>query len=376
MTDGLFAIAHSIEELGGANKCGYELIADSMDKMSLSITKGAVNIKKGLNKIAEAGLMIGQSNYQISRSILDASKTIFSGLNNIADVMERNNRTQEYYMLLKEIENYENYCIEHKIIGKVYETMDLNPIPTLEQYSNDDIHAFVYYVTCSGCSNIEIIKKISTNTGVSPIVLVANALLSFDKKQFIEGQKYYRFPILSNISLSISSDMYSLMGTNDASGMAQALIRFGYEALEEIENRERFATKTENNEFHTLLHYNDHKILLAPKTEIRREPKDIFEERDEMRRIDRSIIEARANPRKNDDKIFAAQAAVQRHKRYLRDINVGHENLPEILALHNKANVNIQFENLKMLHLALRSAVRDYKIQEAMKQEAICMKEN
>lgn len=123
-----------------------ELLSVNVALNSVDYSEDINNLSAAQNNIAvaqmEAAETIGNSiekgSYQLSRQILQASRNIFLGLTSISSELERNNKMNEYYMLQKEIESYEDYLIENRIIKKVYSEMNLTkyenikPITTKE----------------------------------------------------------------------------------------------------------------------------------------------------------------------------------------------------------------------------------------------------
>lgn len=130
-----------------------QLTQNHMELLSVNVALNSVDYSEDINNLSaaqnniavaqmEAAETIGNSiekgSYQLSRQILQASRNIFLGLTSISSELERNNKMNEYYMLQKEIESYEDYLIENRIIKKVYSEMNLTkyenikPITTKE----------------------------------------------------------------------------------------------------------------------------------------------------------------------------------------------------------------------------------------------------
>lgn len=157
------------EDILRGNAFITEGLLDSSEIISDTVIDASKNIA---NSIENCG-------YEISRSIIASSQNVLLGLNRIADELERNNKTQEYYMLLKEIEKFEDYCIEHNIIKSVYSKLDLNPIREIDEDEENitfyEAKGLVIFVGNKICD----IEEISIRSLMAPISVVATSILKY-----------------------------------------------------------------------------------------------------------------------------------------------------------------------------------------------------
>ncbi|MCI8345985.1 MAG: hypothetical protein HFJ42_08655 [Clostridia bacterium] len=165
-----------LQDLPGETLRGNTFIAKGLLDSSEIISDAVIDASKNIaNSIENCG-------YEISRSIIASSQNVLLGLNRIADELERNNKTQEYYMLLKEIEKFEDYCIEHNIIKNVYSKIDLKPIKEIDEDEEDitfyEAKGLVIFVGNKICD----IEEISIRLLMSPISVVATSILKYSGK--------------------------------------------------------------------------------------------------------------------------------------------------------------------------------------------------
>ncbi len=108
-------IAESIERSAQIKR---EAIEDASELNARANVVGAIMQARAIDEVAE-------SNYQISQSIKQQMTLYFKGLTKIASVTEQNSKVKEYYMLQKEIEQYEDWLIERNLIKRAYEEIEL-----------------------------------------------------------------------------------------------------------------------------------------------------------------------------------------------------------------------------------------------------------
>lgn len=117
---------------------------------------------------------IEEGSYTVSRSIIAASRNILAGLNNIANAIEQDTKTKEFYNLLKEIEGFEDYLIEHKILKEAYQKMEIVEQKHIE---NDMTPLIAKGMTCLVGDDISIIETMAINSSQSPLTVLASLLL-------------------------------------------------------------------------------------------------------------------------------------------------------------------------------------------------------
>lgn len=100
-----------------------------------------------------------KSNVSISQSVRQGAVTIFNGLGKISDEMERNSKINEYHMLQKEIEEYEDWLLHHGLLKQFYETVKIEKEDELH-ISQENI-AFITSIFCGedASSAIQLMRK-------------------------------------------------------------------------------------------------------------------------------------------------------------------------------------------------------------------------
>lgn len=206
MTNNLIPVAH---ELSNGLAAAAQINSLSRENAAKIQAKTSIVCSEIMAK------SIQNCGYEISRGIINSSKNLFLGLNRIADELEQNNKIQEYYMLLNEIEKFEDYCIQHNIIKSVYEKIDLNPIKEInedeENITLDEAKGFVVLMGNKICD----IEEIAVRSLMSPISVVATSILKH-----------------SGLDLGISLPCYDnitreLLATNTLSGVRKAILYSG-----------------------------------------------------------------------------------------------------------------------------------------------------
>lgn len=93
-----------------------------------------------LNQIANSNLSIAKaeicSGKMISESIIKSSQILSNSLENLTNELERKHKLDEYYMLGREIEQYEDKLLELGCFDEAYEELNLFSIPMI--YLNYD----------------------------------------------------------------------------------------------------------------------------------------------------------------------------------------------------------------------------------------------
>ena len=175
LTDAVYSLAYSLPDATpkAARITHSGLVAATKD-ISDSIRDGSATIAKE----------IFPSAYEVSKSIFASSQNISLALNSISNEMERNNKQNEYYMLKRRIEEYEDYCIEHKIIKKVYEEMDLVEIPLIENLTVEQ-GCKLFCLLRLNSEVLSLIQNIVQTKLISPMeALVSLAHLGYSSKNY------------------------------------------------------------------------------------------------------------------------------------------------------------------------------------------------
>ncbi len=130
------ALAKSVQEAGktvGASN----IIAGR--NMSATILESSNLVSSSISKMAN-------SNYSISKSIKQGSLAIFKGLEKISDEMERSSKIEEYHMLQKEIEEYEDWLMNHGLLKHFYDNTQIEEMGKV-QISQEEIN-FITSIFC------------------------------------------------------------------------------------------------------------------------------------------------------------------------------------------------------------------------------------
>lgn len=136
-----------------------EQIKEAAQEIGRATKKAGKDISRSISRVTYSIDEIAKSNYDISQSIKQGAVKIFNGLGKISDEMERNNKVKEYYMLQKEIEEYEDWLIEHGLFKQVYDNIQIEETEELH-ISQEDI-IFITSVFCGedASSAIQLMAK-------------------------------------------------------------------------------------------------------------------------------------------------------------------------------------------------------------------------
>lgn len=143
-----------------------------------------------LTQIANSNLDIAKTQIYsanvIAQSIMKSSQILATSIENLTNEIERKNKIDEYYMLLKEIEQYEDTLMRLKCFTEAYEKMDLVEIPII---NIDECEAEILYEYNSRYDFDKLIK-LSKHYLEHPLVLLS-ILITERENELIE-HKYMK----------------------------------------------------------------------------------------------------------------------------------------------------------------------------------------
>lgn len=136
-----------------------------------------------LTQIANSNLTIAETQIYsanlIAQSIMKSSQILATSIENLTNEIERKNKMDEYYMLLKEIEQYEDTLMELKCFTEAYEKMDLVEIPII---NIDRCEAEILYDYNRRCDFDRLIK-LSKHYLEHPLVFLPELITEEENKR-------------------------------------------------------------------------------------------------------------------------------------------------------------------------------------------------
>lgn len=136
-----------------------------------------------LTQIANSNLIIAETQIfsanLIAQSIMKSSQILATSIENLTNEIERKNKMDEYYMLLKEIEQYEDTLMKLKCFTKAYEKMDLVEIPII---NIDRCEAEILYDYNRSCDFDRLIK-LSKHYLEHPLVFLPELITEEENKR-------------------------------------------------------------------------------------------------------------------------------------------------------------------------------------------------
>ena len=358
----------------------YKAVENScITKKILMLYRKAVSILEGIESTQENYTNINfDTNYKLAEEILDSSQKISSEIMNISNKDDKNNILEEYYMLQREIMQFEDKLIEMNAIKKAYERMCLEKQDEIEMTDNDirmiikffeepeELEKFKTIIKAEKCNPMTYILnrihegglvivpadegRISIRIGYTKIWLVLNTKYINDKYYYLEDE-----------------DIIAIFKHSDTDKFILSINKYDFLCENYLDNPTyiKEGSETYNKYIAEIFEYvwnNEYRINVKKWESMERD------ERDKVTKNVKKRVKERAKlliPRKIDKEI--AKELIQIFWKLIQEkypvMSSNEEyDVCQFKSFLTSINMDIKMNNLRNLHSELRNAVRRYKL--------------
>ncbi len=286
-----------------------------------------------INQLADATVLSGR---RIAQALIYQSSIISTSIQKLTDEIERKNKLDEFYMLLDKIERYEDILIEIGVIREAYNNLRMIVYPTFELDNR-----LIYLLSKFKGRMLKRVMQLSLIMRRNPIIVLIDLLTNMDYYVVTGGDR--NLLILTYSSTNTVNEEDTFMMNSELWYYNDETRRFYFKFNTKNMFIGDYHYDVERSiflELYIKLHTGDYLRCRKLKTE---NPEN----------IGTLIVENLYN-----DIVSTGNE---------REMNLCYQGaFSEIKEQIDRANQEIQMENLRSLYINLRECVKDYKIKRSI----------